>query len=170
MAHQLVKEFHRLWSDSNSHRPSHAELQLGESVVAEHGFETCTELLPQVVKLMRRGFAEARWFGATQTFWPQALKQRKRKVESSQRLAAVQLEHKQDQKTINEQKQRRKESRLLWEKLTPADQDDIRKSVLTTANGIVRRKLTQKNYDDPLVEFACHRELESRLASQSIVL
>lgn len=169
-AHRLVKEFHRLWSNNAGHRPSRNELELAAAVIAEHGFEQCSELLSNIVKLMRSGFPDARWFGATQTYWVQAVKNQKQQTKSKVRGTTVQLEQAQDQQNIAEQKQRRERLRDIWNKLPSADQDDIRRIVQSTADGTVRRKISQQNYDDALVEIACHRVLEARLADGSIVL
>lgn len=162
--HQLVKEFHLQWSATANHRPSHSELQHAQAVLSEYGFAKCVELLPGVTKLMRTAFAEARWFGATQTFWPQAAEKEKRKLASMTRDRKADQVLKQQEEAANKKRERRAELRSIWNQLPETDQQAIRAEVMATADGTVRRKLIEQNYDDVLVELACHRVLEARLA------
>lgn len=169
-AHSLVKEFHRLWSNNGSHRPSYSELQHSESIIDEHGIDQCRELLPELVKLMRTEFAEARWFGATQAFWSQVVKQRTKQATTSQRSIAEQQRKLADQQVVEKQKQRRQELRTIWNELSDENRSAIRLTVRAAADGTVRRKIDQLDFEDTLVEIACLRLMESRMADGSLVL
>lgn len=168
-SHQLVKEFHLQWSKSKNHHPSHSELQHAQSVISEYGFSKCIEVLPALNKMMRTGFAEARWFGATRAFWPQAIEKERRNAASKAKVLQRDEGAKQEKESTKQKKQRRLELRAIWGKLSGTEQDAIRNEVLTTADGTVRRKLVEQDFDDVLVELACHRVLEARLKNGLIV-
>lgn len=168
-AHQLVKEFHLQWSKNGSHQPSHSELQHAQSVINEYQFSKCVEVLPGVVKMMRTGFAEARWFGATQTFWPQAIEKERRRVLGKAKTSQQSEDVKREEESAKQKKQRRIDLRAIWNKLPDSERKAIQDEVLATADGTVRRKLVEQNFDDVLVELACHRVLEARLADGLIV-
>jgi len=74
----LVVGFYREWSSVEDHRPSRKEQQQAREVVDRYGEQHSRQLLPHVIKLMKRDFPEARAFGATLLFWPEADKKLRR--------------------------------------------------------------------------------------------
>ncbi|MDB4614257.1 replication initiator protein A [bacterium] len=168
--HELVREFHRQWSSTQNHRPSRTELQHADDVICEYGFETCIELLPQLVKLMRQGFTDARWFGSTRAFWPQVILKQQSQAAIKQKAAEAVQQEQIGNQSVADQKKRKQQLRELWSQLPESEHDDIRAEVKESADSTVRRYLSERKFNDPLVELACHRVLEARLASGAIAI
>lgn len=158
----LVVEFYRGWSSIENHRPSRKEVQQAGEIIERYGEQNSCQLLPQVLKLMRRAFPEARAFGATLLYWPEAERKRQKSTRHSraENCAAAEQES-QDTKTSELSRQRQK---LLdqWNNLPAVDQNSIRTTVHSQACQTVKRFLDEGRFDDSLVMLACLDELASR--------
>lgn len=168
--HQLVRDFHCQWSNDANYRPSHRELQHAQDVIGEFGFETCVELLPSIVKLMRQGFPDARSFGASRTFWTQAMQKHKRQAAAEKRVDESVQQEQIETESVSNRKKRKQELREIWNKLAESEHNEMRSEVSQSADAIVCQKLSEGKFDDTLVELACHRVLEARLTSGLIAL
>jgi len=118
---------------------------------------------------MKRQFPEARAFGATLLYWPDAVKSASKSsnrgtstsseataIDSAQSSAADEGE----QRKLQAQTIRKQQLREQWTQLSPEEQQSIRATVYDTANTFVQQRMDKRLYNDPLVELACLNELE----------
>ena len=169
-ASKLVSSFHELWSNNLNHVPAAKELSFAESLIEQHGAQNCLDRLPRVAKDMKQQFPDAAWFGASRPFWNIEFRRR----DSIQNGKSVEIElakaeENHSQRLLN-QKQRKQELRRIWQQLNGSEIESIRSEVSKNGDATVQRKLAERKFDDALVELACHRVLESRIADGSIVI
>jgi len=159
-AASLVCAFYEQWIGSADVTPSPKELELASEQLKQHGDQTL-ELLPVVVKLLKEQFPEAQRFGATRTYWPQAVL-RHEKQRTRQASAHRQAEAEQQQEESRSAEQARKQRlRSEWQELSAEKRQQIVAVVREQADSeYVRRSIEQGKLDDPLVELACLTQLE----------
>ena len=160
----LIQEFYRQWSGDQQHSATSKELQQAKKVLDRYGSQKSYLLLTQVVKLLKRSFPEARAFGATILYWPEAeSKLRKQETNRTQQLESAADEEHQTLR-LTEQACRREQLRTRWQALPTTEQQEIRETVALTSNATVRQFIRKGKYDDPLVQLACLDELARRQA------
>lgn len=166
-AADLVRAFYRLWASLEDHRASPKEMRQAQMLIDRYGADRVQELLPLVIEAMRRQFPDAKAFGASFLYWPEAAHGRLQRQRSAERLAAADHSHAEDERRQAEKTERRERLLAVWTALSPAEQDDVRRAAAATASATVRQFIAQGKHEDPLVLLACFRELEARrLGSQ----
>ena len=166
---QLVCRFYQDWSGMTDHSPSSRELKQAEDLIRRYTEEIVTKTLPVVIRHMKRQFPEARAFGATLLYWPDAVKSASKSanrgtstsseataIDSAPSSAADEGE----QQKLRAQTIRKQQLREQWSQLSAEEQQSIRATVYGTANTFVQQRMDKHRYDDPLVELACLNELE----------
>ena len=157
-AKRLVSEFYQLWASDDWHLVTKHELFQSQRIIDRMGCERAFELLPKVVKLMKKHFPDARAFGATGNYWNDAEKASRRRqtaMPESQRRTEME-----DQQRASDRAERRRKLRDKWSHLSDQQQNRIREKVATTSDPTVRRFIAQGKFDDPLVEWACFAEMQ----------
>lgn len=158
----LVCAFYREWNGAERHMPSAKELVQAQSVVDTYGPDDALGLLPLVVSLMREQFPDARAFGATMLYWPEAKAKHERREQQQSRQAAATAQARDEQAQLKAQAKRREQLRAEWERLPATRQHEIRGAVKKSAGKTVREFLSQGRFDDPLVLLACFEEMEKQ--------
>ena|GEM_PF-2133899 len=168
-ARQLVCRFYQDWSGISDHSPSLRELKQAEDLIRRYSEEIVTKTLPVVIRHMKRQFPEARAFGATLLYWPDAVKtaskSSSRGTSTSSEATAIDsakssgADEGEEQK-LRAQTIRKQQLREQWTQLSAEEQQSIRATVYGTANTFVQQRMDKHRYDDPLVELACLNELE----------
>lgn len=158
---ELVCQFHALWNRREGCRPTTAERVLAQEILVEYGAERAEALLPRVVEIMRQHFPQAKSFGGTRRYWPDAAQafQHEQNVTGRRKEEFIQEE-------LDEAKARQTKSDLQrwqadWEQLPADQQQAIRASVL--ANNSPSLRLEQ--FPAILHRF-CLKELGRRQAPQ----
>lgn len=151
---QLVAAFHHAWGNG-SFKPSKAELDLARELLTKHGQAVMHELLPRLVKRLKVKWADAKSFCAISRYLPEVLQdwqwekrrreREQQELEEQDRLRRQTLKEAQDNAVLQ----------ALWQSLSPAEQEDIRRTVLIGQPASLK--------DRPrIVERFCLRELAKR--------
>lgn len=159
---RLVSDFYRLWANDEQRIVTKHELHQAKQIIDQYGTEKTFEMLPKVIKLMRKHFPDARAFGGTTHYWrdaDQASRRRERTTESS---IAVQHSREEEKQRLAKKAQRRQRLRSKWQSLSQAMQASILDTVTQQCDPTVRRFIAQGRLNDPLVEQACFVEMERR--------
>ena len=156
----LVREFYRLWNSNGEHTPNRRELMQAQELIERFGSERVPELLPRVIRRMKSDFPQARAFGATLHFWPEAntdyaklLHRKEQEAESRQQQQTIDAEHAAET-TKRDRLQRE------WEALTEDQQQRLRQAAYERGSDTLRSFIDRQKFDDPLVRLACYQELE----------
>ena len=163
----IVTGFYQQWTGAESNRLTQRELQQADDLISEYSTEDLQKMLPLVVKEMKRHFPDARAFGATLRFWPDAAKKLKR-IDRQPVTAEITVDSKPADDVVNQEKAaRRQRLRTAWQQLSETEQKAILKTVEANANAFVKSRFEQHGFDDTLVELACFDELEARRNRQN---
>ncbi len=161
---QLVQSFYKGWSNLDDHQPTHRELKQAEDLISRYSADNLATALPVVFRQMKRHFPQARAFGASLLFWPEAVKAPKAAASSadvpSKPDSPAILESPSEAEKRHHQAERKRRLREQWKSLTTEQQTSIRATVYEHAETFVRLRIEQHRYNDPLVELACLDELE----------
>jgi len=157
---ELVTGFYRLWSGVTDHSPTRRELTQAGELLERFGTGQVLELLPRVIRRMKTDFPQARAFGATLHFWPEASKEHERRQHRSAReTTAQQAEREAEQKKAQESSHRH-QLQQAWDALPPDDQQRLLHTAYQRGSETLKRFIDQGRLDDPLVRLACCHELE----------
>ncbi|NQV28306.1 MAG: replication initiator protein A [Rhodopirellula sp.] len=156
----LVREFYRLWNGNHEHTPNRRELTQAQELIERLGTERVPELLPLVIRRMKTDFPQARAFGATLHFWPEAnsdyeKQQHRKQQEATSRKQEQAVEAEQAVESV-------KRTRLQqeWEALPEDQQQSLRQTAYERGSDTLRSFIDREKFDDPLVRLACYQELE----------
>jgi len=126
---QLVSSFHQAWGN-DSFTPSKAELDLARELLAKHGQSAMQELLPRLVKRLklkwRRRSPSARSSDTSRRCLQEWQREKRRIERETQEL---QLQD-QSRRQVVQKAQDQAVLHALWNALSPADQEEIRRTVL----------------------------------------
>lgn len=168
---KLVQNFYRLWSDSPEHQPSYHEKQQAHAINKQYGSDAAAKLLPTIVKLMKERFPDAMSFGATKNFWAVANQQAKKRQTQQSQQQQNRIQQTRDDERREQERQRKQKLRSEWNHLDESERQSIRRNVLQTCDGFVRRKIEERDYDHGLVMLACLNRLdECRNGDRAVAL
>ena len=157
-ATKLVTDFYASWSKDDQHHVTKHEAAQASEIVRRFGEETAHELLPLVIRQLRKTWPDARVFGATMNFWHEAERMRqKREAETS--IKPVEPTEAESQKQAKQE--RIDLLRNQWAAMTEPQKEIVRTRVSKSSSQTVQRFIRENRYDDPLVELACLDEIES---------
>ena len=163
IAEKLVVDFYTAWKGDNLHRVTKHEAFQASEVIQRYGAEKAQELLPLMIRQLKKGWPEAKLFGATMNYWHDADKAKQRKEKSAAVTSFLPTE---DATEKSAEQARIDRLREQWSKLTESQKQIIRHRLSQTGEATVRRFLSQEKYTDPLVELACLDELERNPVSE----
>lgn len=161
-ASQLVRAFHECWTARTETTATPKEREHAANVIAQHGYEIAVQWLPKVVSAMRRGFPDAKTFGATLKYWDEVAKLESTRAKQSAVNAEEQARMNEAQQREAQQKAEKAKLRQLWSTLGEPDRRSILTAVESSADSYVQRKIRAGQIDDPLVEIACLQELKQQ--------
>ena len=161
-ATKLVAEFYRRWNGNTEHRVSkHERVQAGE-VINRYGEDAAREMLPLVIRQMKKLFPNARLFGAAATYWRDAeqILQRRNRPQSFN----AQTSNEQSSEDADREKDRLRWQRLRqkWQELDDGERASILDHIAKTADNTVRKFIAEGKQETLLVELACLNELQRR--------
>lgn len=131
----FVSEFYRLWTGEEAHRTTGKELDQARQVILEYGTAKAKTLLPMVVNRLRSRWPSAKTLSAAMRYLPEVAHEQAR--EERQIIERDQArERRREEQRKGEQRQQadrkfRETWRPIWDKLRPAEQEEIRQAVLT---------------------------------------
>lgn len=108
---------------------------------------------------MKTDFPQARAFGATLHFWPEANTDYEKR---SQRKVQEKVSRQQEQLTeVKQTAESVRRSRLQqqWESLPEKQQQSLRQTAYERGSETLRSFIDRRKFDDPLVRLACCQEL-----------
>ena len=126
----LVCRFYIEWTSEDLHVPSSNEITTAKRLIAEHGIDTATEMLPRLVKVLKQRWPECRTFMGAMRYLPDALshvRERRRRQEQRQREDA---EYKAERRRKESAGQRETKLESQWQRLSPEKQQEIRSIAL----------------------------------------
>jgi hypothetical protein len=131
----FVGEFYRLWSGTETHRPTKKELEQARKLVEEHGSKEAKDLIGRVVGRLKSRWPEAKTFGAAQKYLPEVAVQYDRDQGRLEREQQEQL-RRQKEREEREQEQCEQERieltwRPIWQRLPEAEREEIRRGVIS---------------------------------------
>ena len=126
---QTVSAFHHAWGN-DSFTPSKAELTLARELLAKHGEPAMQELMPRLVKRLMLKWADAKSFCAISRYFPEVLNEWQREKRRREREQQNWRAHDESRQQNIQKAQDQAVLKALWQTLSPAEQEDIRKSAL----------------------------------------
>lgn len=140
-AEALASEFYRLWAGAPEGQrggpaPGGKDVQQAESLLREHGAEAVHEMLPILVRIVRKEWPACRSFsGAVQKYLSETLKAYEVQLQRTRSKQAA--EERREQERAQEEAQQKDELQLqkAWEALPEQEQQDIRNRVLDRLGG-----------------------------------
>ncbi len=130
----LISDFYRLWI-GQERRPTVKELDQARGLIARHGPAKAKGLIPLLVKRMKSAWPDAKTFGATAAYIPEAARDYDRE---QQRRKGEREERRQEQRDQGEQQDRKREREELrrrwkpvWKALPEEEQAKIRREMGT---------------------------------------
>ena len=151
---QLVSSFHQAWGN-DSFTPSKAELDLARELLAKHGQSAMQELLPKLVKRLKLKWADAKSFCAIVRYFPEVLQEWQREKRRLEREKQELQQHDQSRQQVVKKAQDQAVLQTLWNALSPAEQEEIRRSVLKGQPASLQKR-------PAIVERFCLAELARR--------
>lgn len=159
---RLVSEFYRLWATDDQRIVTKHELHQAKQIIDQHGADKTFEMLPKVIKLMRKHFPAARAFGGTTHYWRDADQSSRRQEHSTQTKIETQHSREEEQQRMTEKAQRKQRLRSDWQSLNQKTRTAIIDTAAQHSDPTVRRFIAHGRLNDPLVEQACFSEMERR--------
>lgn len=153
-ARQLVSAFYEQWSGDTQHIASRHELKQAQALIDRYGSQHTLSLVPKLIRIMKQAFPQARAFGATMNYWHEADKAAQRVVRTSKPPTEVV-----DDSQRQADRERLECQRQQWAALTNEQQQTIRDRVAQSSSDTVRRFISEKKFEDLLVERACLAEM-----------
>lgn len=130
----IVADFYRLWTGSETHRPTRGELELARELLAQHGPAKLKSLIQLAVKRMKTQWPDAKTFGGIRRYLAEAAD---RYDADQTRIEAERREQSRRQKERAHADQKRHQEdrfdatwRPVWEALPESERDAIRRLVL----------------------------------------
>ena len=151
---QIVSAFHHAWGN-DSFTPSKAELTLARELLAKHGQPAMQELMPRLVKRLKLKWADAKSFCAISRYFPEVLNEWQREKRRREREQHDLRAHDESRQQNIQKAQDQAVLKALWQTLSPAEQEDIRKSALKGQPAPLQKRPV-------LVERFCLTELAKR--------
>jgi hypothetical protein len=127
---ELICQFRSLMFGDDAYRPTSADRQRARDVLERYGPKQAEQLLPQVVALVQERFPRAKTFGATTHYWPEAAEYCDRAQKAAERRTQQFVQEQADEDRRARREKQRQDLAPIWEALSPAEQEDIRNSVL----------------------------------------
>lgn len=164
-ASELVQEFYRLWADADGHPTTPKECRQAQMLVDRYGAERVRPILPIVIEAMRRQFPDAKAFGASFLYWPEAARTLAAKERRAEQAQSVGRDTRSERERHSEKTVQRFRRLAAWNALPEAERQAVRERVAATASATVRQFIALGKHDDPLVLLACFDEFERRQAA-----
>ena len=156
-AKKLVTDFYVAWSGDSLHSVTKHEAFQASEVIRKYGAEKAQELMPLMIRQLKKSWPQAKTFGATMNYWHEADKTRKRQEKHKTASSFLPAD---DKSKKSAEQARIERLREQWSKLTESQRQLIRHRVSQASGPTIRRFLSEEKYNDPLVELACLDELE----------
>jgi hypothetical protein len=130
----IVGEFYRLWSGSETHRPTKKELEEARKLVEQHGPKKAKDLIVRVVTKLKSRWPEAKTFGAAQKYFLEVAVEYDRdqdRLDHDQQEQLRRLKER-EERELEQQEQDRLEAawRPVWESLAETEREEIRQGVI----------------------------------------
>lgn len=151
---QLVSAFHQAWGNA-SFTPSKAELDLARDLVTKHGVSAMQELLPRVVKRLKIKWSDAKSFVAISRYLPDVMLDWQREKRRREQESRQSEQHDASRRQKIQQAQDQAVLKALWQALSPAEQEDVRRKVMDGQPPALKNRPT-------IVERFCLVELARR--------
>ncbi len=130
----IVGEFYRLWSGTETHRPTKKEIEQALNLVELHGPKKAKELITRAVVKLKARWPDAKTFGAAQKYLPEVAIEYDRDQDRLEREQQEQLrrQKERDERSQEQREQERIEAtwRPAWEQLSAVERDEIRQGVI----------------------------------------
>ncbi len=134
-AHDLVRCFYKLWTDSVVAQPGPRDLEQAQALLRTQTAEPLQALLPLLVQVLRKEWPECRSFsGAVQKYWADALKAAAAQQGRQQRKEQEQERQRREQEAFAREKAEEQQFRAAWEPpwlaLTEDEREALRAAVV----------------------------------------
>jgi hypothetical protein len=130
----IVGEFYRLWSGTETHRPTKNELEQARGLVEQHGPKKAKDLISRVVARLKTRWPEAKTFGAAQKYLPEIAREydcdQERIEREQQEQLRRQKEREEREQELREQERIESTWRPVWEQIPEAEREAIRRGVI----------------------------------------
>ena len=132
----LVADFYRLWTGTETHRPTKRELDQARDLIARHGQAKAKAVIHLVVKRLKAKWPDAKAFGATLKYLDDAAREydgQQRRLEAERReTARAEAERAEQERELAERERFEARWRPAWDGLPEGDREAIRSAVVSS--------------------------------------
>lgn len=126
----LVSDFYRLWTGDTRHRPTPKEMDQAGGLITEHGPAKAKNLISHLVKRLKVDWPDAKTFGATAKYLPEALRDVERTEHRQEQEKRDREAEEVERRNLAQQTKDRTAWKVLWDRLPEVERQEIRNRVL----------------------------------------
>jgi hypothetical protein len=132
----LVADFYRVWTGTETRRPTRRELEQARDLIARHGQAKAKAVIQLVVKRLKAKWPDAKAFGAALKYLDDAAREydgQQRRLEAERREAArAEAERAEQERELAERERFEARWRPVWDGLPEGDREAIRSAVVSS--------------------------------------